>query len=156
MGMTYTPPAYTDADALAAAEAGLLATLADGEALIRSGAALDGAIKVDASGAAAALTVASDAATVDFSDAVRYRAATITASVELTLSSPVVGEYRRIALTNSGGSVTAPTFAAGPSVKQSGSGTFSTSDGAINELRFECVDASGSGSYVYTISQRAA
>lgn len=146
------PTAYTDADV----DAYIQGVIADGEALVRSGSALAGAVPVVASGAAAALTVTANAATIDFSDDVRYRAATVTASVELTLSNPVVGEYRRIALTNSGGSVTAATFAAGPTVKQSGTGTFSTTDAVINEYRFECVDASGSGSYVYTISQRAA
>lgn len=105
---------------------------------------------------AATLTVTSNAATLDFSDENAYLTATVTASAALTLSNPVVGAYKRVAFTNSGGGVTAMTFAAGPTVKQSGSGTFDATDGVINEYRFECVSASGSGSYVFTISQRAA
>jgi hypothetical protein len=103
----------------------------------------------------APLTVTDDAATLSFTDTSAYLTATIDAAVELTLAHPKVGAYKHVELTNDG-TVTAPTFAAGPTVKKSGSGTWVTTDGAINEMRIECVSASGSGSYRYALNQREA
>jgi len=102
----------------------------------------------------AALTVVSNAATLTFADRIGYLTATVTASVALTLASPTLGAIKRVALTNSGGSVSAHTFASGPTVKLEG-GTFSATASAVNVYRIECISTAGSGVYAYTISQES-
>jgi len=106
------------------------------------------------------LAVAGGAATVDVTGAYRYLTAedvldsgTVTGTFAITLTSTKAswtGAYIRIEITNSGGGVTEPTFAAGPTVYYEGSTTFDTADGATNIMRIECVDDTAPGTYTYT------
>jgi len=77
---------------------------------------------------------------IDFQDAERYYARTLTANLTLTLSNPVLGKYVLLELTQDGtGTRTLTLPGSGESVVVSG--TFSTTALDVNHVKIECIDA---------------
>lgn len=142
----------------------LIALLSDPAVLAALEAIIDARILVKVGGLAApeagTLTVAAAAATIDVTGAYRYLTAedvpasgTIAATFAITLTSTVAastGAYIYVSMTNSGGGVTEPTFAAGPTVYYEGSTAFDTTDGVTNVMRIECLDDTAPGVFSYT------
>lgn len=167
-------PGLSQAEVDARVVSVITTAVGDGEALINNSGALGGATYLDqtavdaradsriatkvgllAAPAVGAVGVVSDEATLNFLGSYRILAETIDASVEFTLTNDAPDAFLTVILTNDG-TVGAPTFAAGPTVKLEGAGEWDTASGAINVLRIQCVDATGDGTFHYTISQREA